>query len=578
VTTEPTLPRSRWWTADRRWIASLVLLAIAVRLPLINRREFWLDEAITALIAGAKTFPEFLSMLKWQDNSPVYGLLMWAWGGLFGLDEVSLRLPGVLFSAVTVWLLFLTSRLFGLRRPAAVLVSLYAALSPVWIYYSLEARSYMLFWCLSLAVLLVLKLWSRVEQRQELATENSEETMGASGHDTGTSPLARPWSLAMLALFLTLAALFTHTLALLLYGAWAWLLCMVRPKARIRVLAAGAIPAVLFVWSSWTLLVQGAPPGATAWVAAYWNGPVSSLLDTWRVFSLVAPYPRYLGELGLVEYASALAWPGGILLSLPVLAGTIAVIRESSSPSNGYPHSQSAMQRAVRAVRGLLLPGMLLAGVGVPVLLSVVRPIALPGRYELMVYPVWMLLWGMGMEWAFRRWRRNLFWRVVAVVWCVGAVGHLAASATAFLAVPPGERPQTELNSLINDLHPDAPVVAIGYTYGTTRLGLGQASRQNVIAFPAAMALHPGWLHIPDHPPEEIQQEVGRILSVIQRSDVVWVVSLSRSDGRPAFPPLDLPLMNGLLKAGFRPGLPARSGSLVALPMYSARIPGAPDA
>jgi len=111
----------------------ILLLSLALRLYKLDAYGLFFDEKSTVLISqgisleGANqqdvfgktyfTSQEFWKPKPLQDyfdahirgdigNSPAYYLFLHGWTRLFGLSDFSIRLPSVLFSVMTVWLLF----------------------------------------------------------------------------------------------------------------------------------------------------------------------------------------------------------------------------------------------------------------------------------------------------------------------------------------------------------------------------------------------------------------------------------------------------------------------------------------
>jgi hypothetical protein len=510
------------------------MLSFAVRLPLLNRREFWLDESVTGLFAGSSSLSELRDLLAAESNPPLYYLLQYLWACLFGTDEVAMRLTGVILSAVSVWLVFRGVRLLGASLWSAASASLFLVLSPVWVYYSLEARSYMLFWTTGLALVVVLLK----------AVGNPDATLFGAPRQPGSeaSPDKRLFPLRhyVLASVLTLLALYTNYFAVFLY--WAWLWAFVRsPRChRWKVALAAVFPAILFL--PWVLSTFGAHAsgGGTRWIHQFWSGPFDSLWQTFKVLVLVPPFPRYLGELGQLE---GLGWPGvlaGALMGLPVLLGTMRK-------------------------NGLMLLGLVAVGAGVPVLISLWRPVALPGRYELLVYPAWVMLWGLGTDGLFRAAERrqgSRWWPMAGTV-LVAVV--LVVLTIPYLRLPEGNRPYETIAGAVAEIDSDPLVVALGYTYAGTRHKLRALGRKRVLPFPSAMKDHPGWIHRPDHPPEELTENAAAVVRHVGDATTLWMVSTVADGGRPAFPWLDMPLYNSLVQRGFRPSAPMVVGDLVAL-------------
>ena len=130
-------------------ILPIIFLGLILRLISLNQ-SFWLDEAITAKVANF-SFPEILTFLKGDFNPPLYYLIIKFWADIFGNSEISLRIPSVIFSLLSVFLLFLLA--VDLSKNKAKIAALFLATSPLHIYYSQEARAYSLACFLSLLTL-----------------------------------------------------------------------------------------------------------------------------------------------------------------------------------------------------------------------------------------------------------------------------------------------------------------------------------------------------------------------------------------------------------------------------------------
>lgn len=125
------------------WLGWTLFLGFVLRLIGINQ-SFWLDEAIGALVIRERGLWDIVVNFPKGDNHPplYYGLLK-IWGNLFGQNEVSLRLMGVLFGLLTVWLVYaITKQIAPKNKAFSVLATILMATAPLHIYYSQEARMY----------------------------------------------------------------------------------------------------------------------------------------------------------------------------------------------------------------------------------------------------------------------------------------------------------------------------------------------------------------------------------------------------------------------------------------------------
>ena len=146
-------PRLGWISvreipADTWALIGLTALAALIRLLVINNQSFWMDEALTAY----ETHSSFGGMLGTvahvETTPPLYFVLIWAWAHVFGSGEVGLRSLSTLAGIALVPIAFVSAReLFS--RWAGVLAAAFVAVNPFLVWYSQEARAYMLLAALS---------------------------------------------------------------------------------------------------------------------------------------------------------------------------------------------------------------------------------------------------------------------------------------------------------------------------------------------------------------------------------------------------------------------------------------------
>ncbi len=121
-----------------------MVLAVGLVLRLISlNQSLWLDEATTALVAKMPLAGIFNDFLPADFHPPFHYLLMKVWVTFFGSSEVSLRIPSVIFGLGIIYLTYLiTKKLFD--QKTASIASILASTSGLLIYYSQEARMYIL--------------------------------------------------------------------------------------------------------------------------------------------------------------------------------------------------------------------------------------------------------------------------------------------------------------------------------------------------------------------------------------------------------------------------------------------------
>ncbi len=148
--------RATWPAAactETRIVAGLTVLALVVRFALIDSQSYWLDESQAAHELSL-SFPSMLgawSSAEW--NGPLYLIVAWPWAKVLGTGELGLRSLSALLGAGLVPLLYLSGRELVSRRAGVAAAGL-AVLNPFMIWYSQEAREYMLLVVLSTASML----------------------------------------------------------------------------------------------------------------------------------------------------------------------------------------------------------------------------------------------------------------------------------------------------------------------------------------------------------------------------------------------------------------------------------------
>lgn len=132
--------RAHWW-----WLLAAVLFAAVLRFTELGQWSFWVDEAHTWRDATMPMRGEngFLT-----EDRALYPLTFLALRGLLGVgiitgDEFSLRLPFALLGVLSIPVLALSGRRF-VGPVAAVLAAWFCAVNPWHIYWSQNARGYVL--------------------------------------------------------------------------------------------------------------------------------------------------------------------------------------------------------------------------------------------------------------------------------------------------------------------------------------------------------------------------------------------------------------------------------------------------
>jgi uncharacterized membrane protein len=124
-------------------VGGLLLLGGVLRFATLGTQSYWFDEAQAAHELHLSLGSMFSSMLDVETAPPLYFVLGWAWAHVFGAGEVALRSLSALAGTALIPIAYLCGREL-LSRRAGVLAAALVAVSPFMIWYSQEAREYML--------------------------------------------------------------------------------------------------------------------------------------------------------------------------------------------------------------------------------------------------------------------------------------------------------------------------------------------------------------------------------------------------------------------------------------------------
>lgn len=130
-------------------VLSILAIALALRVPLLDRPSLWYDEAVTWSQSNGSLGHLFATVAA-DNHPPLHHLLLWLWIPLFGDSESALRSPSLIAGIAAVWLLYVLGKELGGRR-AGLAAAFLLAISPFHIWYSAEARMYAVFAAAGLA-------------------------------------------------------------------------------------------------------------------------------------------------------------------------------------------------------------------------------------------------------------------------------------------------------------------------------------------------------------------------------------------------------------------------------------------
>ena len=248
----------------------IILLALSLRCYRLHGQSLWADEGNSAALA-LRSLPSITRDAAHDIHPPLYYYLLHIWVRLWGNSETALRSLSALAGTILVYVTYLLGRVLFHRRVAYAAAFL-AAISPFQIYYSQEARMYILVALWSALAVLFFVRWMR------------------SLTERGATARRRAVLSAILYVCFTTAALYTHYFAFtvplvanLSYG----LGMIAYPSLRrLRTIAAwaGAQLVVVALYLPWLRVAGGQ---LTAWPAV--SEPFSLIFliqELLRVFSL----------------------------------------------------------------------------------------------------------------------------------------------------------------------------------------------------------------------------------------------------------------------------------------------------
>lgn len=149
---------------DKFLIGMVVLISGLIKLIGINQ-SLWLDEAISAQVAKDYSLLNIPIQFSVSDfHPPIYYMFIKLWTNIFGFSELSLRLPSIIFSLVTVYLVYLITKKLS-NKKMALWAAIFTGFNPLLIYYAQEVRMYSL-----ITMLLAIVLYYFIKLEKKIST------------------------------------------------------------------------------------------------------------------------------------------------------------------------------------------------------------------------------------------------------------------------------------------------------------------------------------------------------------------------------------------------------------------------
>lgn len=142
-------------------LLGMVFLAWALRTATLTLQSMWIDE-VMALFFTRGTFAETLrTIVRPEHNGPFFYLLLFWWRRLVGDSDFAVRYMSVLFSVLTLPLLYQLARRLLTERTAALALWI-AAFSPFALWFAQEAKMYALhMWAATASTLALLEAFRK---------------------------------------------------------------------------------------------------------------------------------------------------------------------------------------------------------------------------------------------------------------------------------------------------------------------------------------------------------------------------------------------------------------------------------
>lgn len=124
-------------------VLALTLVGATLRFATLGQQSYWYDEAITASLLDGSLLDVFRGIVDTESTPPLYYVVGWLWAHVFGTGELGLRSLSAVVGTLVVPVAFAAGRVVSTARIGVAAAAL-AAVSPMLIWYSQEARAYSL--------------------------------------------------------------------------------------------------------------------------------------------------------------------------------------------------------------------------------------------------------------------------------------------------------------------------------------------------------------------------------------------------------------------------------------------------
>ena len=492
-------------TAFAAGLAVVAVVGVWVRCAGLTSRELWFDESCT--------FYAVHHLADWPTDGPdpqrelahiPYFAALHLWCRFAGETVFGMRSFSALMGCAGVLALAFVGASIGGRR-VGIIAAVLAAVNPLQIHYSQEARVYTM-WVLEAALALYV-------------LHKAARTL-------------RPrWWFAFGAMAWLMAA--THYYTLLWLPA-SFAAVLITPQ-RMRFVRSWLIThigvAIAFVPVAWFFLIPLAAGGPRSWLREIWLGYPPALAIPGSIWALLPAggYPSYLGSLAAAGQTVD-GWIGAILGRAVVFGPAVLVVALGSAVAftrhrvgDGVSPSEPATCSGATPDSGRAAL-FLFASVGVFLVVAfchswLLGPSYVVGRYDLITWPAVTIGIAILIDGGARRvgsWRGKRGW--VRGVALVGFVGCSVATLIGARSVPVTNELADRAKRIAALVSPDDLVVSVAMyrwfmTYEWHRIGFGT----QVISFPPAHGRQLCW----DNPEAELNDEKKLAADIAETLDQI---------------------------------------------------------
>lgn len=149
----------------------IIILGFALRTYTLGHESIWLDEAFS--IYHSQQGVAHILSLK-DPSPPLYYILLHFWMGLFGNSEFAVRFLSVLFGTASIYAIYILGKSIFNENVGLISATL-LAVSPLHIYFSKEARTYILFF---LFTLLSMYFYNELHKEKNNQKQNKKNIIG----------------------------------------------------------------------------------------------------------------------------------------------------------------------------------------------------------------------------------------------------------------------------------------------------------------------------------------------------------------------------------------------------------------